>query len=155
MSEKKPKQDISLMTLLANEATKPARKLLKAYNKPDATDYEDLETKLAELYYSVPDKVQIEREFAAIHPHKEWILKNTSESYVKEVTPLQPDIDAQLNQAQKELITISSPSSETSSFTGQGTPNQTPTPFKVSDYMGLLAIAGLIGITFYTLKRHV
>lgn len=155
-SPSKPqKQDITLMTLLANEATAEAKGLLKQYNREPAKNYEDLEVKLAELYYSVPDKIRIERELANIHPHKEWIIKNviTETDSNKETKPKENDIDFQLNKVQKEIINISSPE-EKSSYVGQETTKQPPVPFKVSDYMGLLAVAGLIGVTFYTLTRH-
>ena len=65
------------MTLLANEATADARKLLKKYNKADAKDCADLEIKLAQLYFDTPDKIEIEKDLAEIHPHKNWILKRT------------------------------------------------------------------------------
>jgi hypothetical protein len=69
-------QEITLMTVLANEATGPSRKLLKQYGQPDAKNYQDLEIKLAELYFNTKDKVELEKQLAAIHPHKNWILKN-------------------------------------------------------------------------------
>jgi hypothetical protein len=69
------KREITLMTILANEATADSRKLLKAYGKPDAKNHIDLEQKLAELYFNSTDKVQIEKEMAAIHPHKKWLEK--------------------------------------------------------------------------------
>lgn len=65
------------MTLLANESASESRKLLKKYNKPDAKDCADLEVKLAQLYFDTPDKLAFEKELAAIHPHKDWILKRT------------------------------------------------------------------------------
>ena len=74
--------DITLMTLLANEATDGSRKLLKKYGEQDAKNYKDLEVKLAELYFKTADKVQLEKEVAELHPHKKWILKN-SEPEVK------------------------------------------------------------------------
>lgn len=73
---KKPKAKISLLTLLANTKTADARKLLKKYNQGDATDYNDLALKLAELYQSSDEKVAIEKEFAEMHPHKDLILRN-------------------------------------------------------------------------------
>lgn len=74
---KPPKQEITLMTLLANEATEDSRKLLKKYNKADAKDCADLEVKLAQLYFDTPDKLAIEKDLAEIHPHKNWLLKRT------------------------------------------------------------------------------
>lgn len=69
-------QEITLMTVLANEATGPSRQLLKKYGQPDAKNYQDLEIKLAQLYFNTKDKVELEKQLAAIHPHKNWILKN-------------------------------------------------------------------------------
>ena len=72
---KKQKPTIPLLELLAINATGPARLLLKKHGKQDADGYEDLQYKLAELYDSEKDKLAIEKEFAEIHPHKEFILK--------------------------------------------------------------------------------
>ena len=77
---KQPKKDITLMTLLAYEATADARRLLKKHNVSDAKSYGDLEIKLCELYYATADesKKELEKELAEIHPHKKWILRNLS-----------------------------------------------------------------------------
>jgi hypothetical protein len=69
------KKEISLLTLLANESTDGSRKILKKYNKSDAVNHKDLESKLAELYFSTVDKVELEKEMAKIHPHREWLIK--------------------------------------------------------------------------------
>lgn len=70
------KQEINLLTLLANEATGPARKLLLKYGYPDASDHKDLEQKLANLYFGSPDKkIEIEKAMAYIHPHRLWLEK--------------------------------------------------------------------------------
>lgn len=80
IKRKQPKKDITLMTLLAYEATADARRLLKKHNVSDAKSYGDLEIKLCELYYATPDenKKELEKELAEIHPHKKWILRNLS-----------------------------------------------------------------------------
>lgn len=78
------KQEITLMTILANEATDESRDLLRKYNRPDAKSYADLEVKLAELYFDTEDKVQLEKQMAAIHPHKNWILDNTEPQVIVE-----------------------------------------------------------------------
>ena len=67
--------NISLMELFAINATGPSRQLLKKYGKADAKGYSDLQDKLSDLYASVKDKIEIEKAFAEIHPHKEFILK--------------------------------------------------------------------------------
>ena len=86
-------QEITLMTVLANEATAPSRKLLKEYGMQDAKNYQDLEIKLAELYFNTKDKVALEKKLATIHPHKNWILKN-----------VQPVIEEKSNQEQVEEV---------------------------------------------------
>jgi hypothetical protein len=64
------------MTILANEAANESRHILKKYNKPNAANHADLEVKLAELYFEQPDKIQIEKDLAEIHPHKKWLIKS-------------------------------------------------------------------------------
>jgi len=86
-------QEITLMTVLANEATGPSRKLLKQYGESDAKNYQDLEVKLAQLYFNTKDKVELEKQLAEIHPHKNWILKN-----------VQPVIEEKSKQEQVEEV---------------------------------------------------
>ena len=71
----KPKPKVDLMELLAYNATASARKLLLKYGKPDAKGYGDLQHKLNDLYKGETDKIAIEKDLAAIHPHREFILK--------------------------------------------------------------------------------
>jgi len=85
------KNEITLMTLLANESATESRKLLKKYNKPDAKDCADLEVKLAQLYFDTPDKLAIEKELAAIHPHKDWLLKRTKVEEVEKPVVIEVD----------------------------------------------------------------
>jgi len=73
---KLPKKDINLITLLANTRTGQLRAILKKYGSKDATNYDDLELKFAEMYQTSPDKIAIEKELAEIHPHRSFILKH-------------------------------------------------------------------------------
>ena len=77
MSAKKSKPEITLMTLLAYEATDDAQNLLKKYTKQTAKNYADLEVKLGELYVKVEDKLKLEKDMAKIHPHKKWIFQRS------------------------------------------------------------------------------
>lgn len=70
-------RDITLMTVLAYEATADSQKILKKYGREPGKGYGDLEVKLANLYFDTPDKVQLEKELASIHPHKKWLLEHT------------------------------------------------------------------------------
>jgi hypothetical protein len=64
---------ITIMGLLANCSTDEARALLKKYGYPDAKNRSDLEVQLAKLYKDADDKRQVEKDFAKIHPHKDFI----------------------------------------------------------------------------------
>lgn len=77
MSAKKSKPEITLMTLLAYEATDDAQKLLKKYTNQSAKNFADLEVKLGELYVKAEDKLKLEKEMARIHPHKKWIFERS------------------------------------------------------------------------------
>lgn len=72
------KQRVTLLGVIANGSTSDARKLLKNYDEPDATNHQDLEYKLTKLYAKTPDKIEIEKKLAEIHPHKDFILKYCS-----------------------------------------------------------------------------
>lgn len=74
MEAKKRKID-GLLSLLANESTADSRRLLKKYGMPDAKNHKDLEFKLAELYRNSADKVEMDKEFCKIHPHKDFIIR--------------------------------------------------------------------------------
>jgi len=74
MSNQK-KEYKTLLSVLANGSTDNARKLLKKHSGEDAKDTKDLELKLAKMYAYSPKKIDIEKEFAQIHPHKDFILK--------------------------------------------------------------------------------
>jgi len=82
-----PKKDSGmLMKTLAYGATDESRALLKKYNKPDARDHQDLVICLANLYTSVPDKRELEKELASIHPHKDFILKYNKDNTIEPMT---------------------------------------------------------------------
>jgi len=80
---KKPKPHIPLLELLAINNTQKARELLQKYGKEDALSYADLEDKLAQLYATSKDKVELEMSFAEIHPHKDFILKYLAPSKIQ------------------------------------------------------------------------
>jgi hypothetical protein len=65
----------TLLSVLANGSELESRALLKKHSGQDAQDTKDLEVKLARVYALSPIKIEIEKEFAEIHPHKDFILK--------------------------------------------------------------------------------
>ena len=84
------KQRVSLLGVIANGSTGDARRLLKKYNEPDAVNHKDLAMKLSKLYAKTDDKIQLEKEIAEIHPHKEFILHNLAP-----IIPPEPEIMVQ------------------------------------------------------------
>lgn len=63
------------MGLLAECSTDQARNLLKKYGMPPAKNKAELELALANLYKTTDDKKQLEKDFAEIHPHKDFLKK--------------------------------------------------------------------------------
>jgi hypothetical protein len=73
--KRKSRQYRTLLSVLSSGSTPEARVLLKKYTGEDAFSENDLEDKLARLYSTSNTKLDLEKEFAVIHPHKEFILK--------------------------------------------------------------------------------
>ncbi len=71
----KKKQFNTLLSTLANGSEIPARKLLKQHTGEDAQNTNDLVVKLSRLWANSTSKLDLEKEFADIHPHKNFILK--------------------------------------------------------------------------------
>lgn len=63
------------MQLLANCSTKESLALLEKYNFPKPRNKKELEFFLAKLYKEADDKKQIEKDFAEIHPHINFLKK--------------------------------------------------------------------------------
>lgn len=85
----KKKKKITVLGLIANEATSDARKLLHKYGFEDAVNHLDLEIKLSQMYKSVDDKRQLEKEIAEIHPHRELILEYLAPKKEEITTPVE------------------------------------------------------------------
>jgi hypothetical protein len=78
MSKKDNRKNVqyaTLLSVLAQGSTDGARSILKKYSGQDAKNLTDLEVKLANMYSNSPKKLDIEKDFADIHPHKDFILK--------------------------------------------------------------------------------
>ena len=78
MSKKDNKKNLqyaTLLSVLTQGSTDGARNILKKYSGQDAKNLDELEMKLANMYSNSARKIDIEKDFADIHPHKEFILK--------------------------------------------------------------------------------
>lgn len=87
--KKQNKEYETLLSVLANGSTDKARELLKRHSGQDAINTQDLQVKLARVYALSPSKIEIEKQFAEIHPHKDFILKYLTPK--AEVSTLAPD----------------------------------------------------------------
>lgn len=129
--------DITLMTLLANEATDGSRKILKEYGEPDAKDYKDLEVKLAELYFKTTDKVELEKKLSNIHPHKKWLMKYIEP--VEKIVEVEKIVPAESkSNADGDCPTTPTPM-QTSSFSGESNTISSST-------LGIIALVSIVGI---------
>lgn len=140
------KKEITLMTLLANDATSDSRKLLKKHGRSDASDHEDLEAKLAQLYLDSSDKISLEKEMAQIHPHRKWL-----EKYIE------PKIEIQ-----EKIVEIKSEPEKKSNVDGDSNcgcstcraysqfngPLQQP-----KDYVGIIGLVAVTGILLYVISK--
>jgi hypothetical protein len=153
------KKEVTLMTLLANEATSDSRKLLNEYKQADATSEADLEQKLANLYFATDDKIQLEKKLANIHPHKNWLVR-TLDLTEKEQPKLGTGsmiIDEQLEKSNQVLPTVKS-----SGFVGDNLSPQTQ-PKSVENNSNsnsliqtatVLGIFSIIGLTFIVVSKN-
>lgn len=103
----------TLISVLANGATSDARKLLIQKTGKDAKNISDLEVKLSQMYVGSEDKIALEKAFAEIHPHKDFLLKYASvstpkkEEKIKEETVIKPVEDAIKSENKNEQYLLS------------------------------------------------
>jgi hypothetical protein len=90
-NNKKKNEYKTLLSALAYGSPEDSQNLVIKYGGEKAKDYDELEYKLAQIYANTPDKLEIEKEFASIHPHSKFILKYLSPK--KEIKPLEPMIE--------------------------------------------------------------
>lgn len=140
----KGKKDITLMTLLAYEATKESRQLLRKHNHPDAKSIQDLEAKLAELYFETKDKIALEKEFAEIHPHRKWL-----EKYIKPAP--QPVVISAENIVKEE---VSKPNTDVPVYSNADGGKPEKGILTAVDYLGITCVLGFVSIAIYLSKKN-
>lgn len=148
--------DITIMTILACEAPKEATDLLVRHGKKKARDYKDLEKKLAELYVESDDKAGLEKELAAIHPHKKW-FQRLAEPEEKSIV-VEPDPEGVDVKVDPKLIERISLLEQRSDFFGVNKqPDQPKTnEDRVTDKIivaGMVTIVAIFGMAVITNLR--
>ncbi len=140
------------MTLLANEATADSRKLLKKHTKEDASDYEDLEVKLANLYFKTNDKLGLEKEMAEIHPHKKWLLKHIAPKVEIKKEEVKIEVKPEEKKSSIEGATCSSCEAlkTYSNFNNQNNPGQN---INYTHYVALIGMVAVVGALFIVISK--
>ena len=84
--QNKQKEYRSLLYIIANSCPSGCIEILKKYNGEKCTSKnpKEIEMKLARMYALSASKIDIEKDFANIHPHKNFILKNAETPKSKE-----------------------------------------------------------------------
>lgn len=158
--KRKSRQYRTLLSVLSSGSTPEARKLLKGYTGEDAISEVDLEQKLANLYSTSNAKLDLEKEFALIHPHKEFIMKYCIEKeqpldinklnagnteIVKQVEIITPPTKSEIeNPTEGKACTCGCQKySSADGNSGSGTSNQNIT-LAVLGLVSIVAIAGTI-----------
>jgi hypothetical protein len=144
-------QEITLMTVLANEATGPSRKILKEYGISDAKDYKDLEVKLAELYFKTPDKVELEKKLAFIHPHRKWILKNTEPIVVEK--QVEEEVKSNFDDTDKCTCQNCKKMYQNQDFLNADGGNQNTQKLDISSIIAPTLLLAVVGLTFVMVAR--
>lgn len=134
------------MTILAYESTNESRKLLNKYGKPDAKNIPDLEKKLADLYFATEDKVQLEKDMAEIHPHKNWLLKTIKP--IEEKSEVVEEVKAPVIDGTKECACCPSCSmnNSKSNFYGDVDNETRKTSNRLTSYETLIGPAMILAI---------
>jgi len=100
---KKERAKETLLSTLAYGSELESRAMLKEATGEDAKNTEDLQVKLARMYAVSPNKIDIEKKWAEIHPHKDFILKYTKPK--EELMPLKPDELVELKKEETPSMT--------------------------------------------------
>lgn len=106
MADKKQEYK-SLLLILATTCPEDCKAMLKKYNgeQPKTNNPKELEMKLGRMYAMSSQKLDIEKDLANIHPHKNFILKNQP---VRQVEKEIPSIVAD-GEVKKDSIVIEEP----------------------------------------------
>jgi len=160
-NKRQKKQYKTLLSVLASGSTPEARRLLKECTGEDAFSEQDLESKLARLYTDSTSKLDLEKDFADIHPHKDFILKYC---VTKSIAPMDEPINVnKLNTSNTEVVKqveiITSPTKKETENPTEGRAcacgcgrysnaegGETPQSVKLNFTIAVLGIVGIVAI---------
>lgn len=156
----KKQAEVSIMTTMAHEAPKPSLQLLAKYGIK-ATNPNDLEQKLTQLYFSSSDKREIEKFLAENHPHKKFLIQNLDlvpkSTITTEEKPIVEESKVETAQCHDPNCFIHHPSTAQTLLRekySNASDDSQEKNYKLfsSQEMSLIALVAVVGITFYALK---
>lgn len=149
-SNNKKNEYKTLLSALAYGAPDDSQKLVVKYGETKAKDYDELEYKLAKIYANTPDKLEIEKEFASIHPHSKFILKYLAPKIDKKEDIVLKDIQVKdvesTNIPEQNSNCCGCPYCKSSSAEGD-LPKTDIKNFDSVFILGIIAIVGIVAIT--------
>lgn len=159
---KKNQEYKTLLSVLANGSTEKASSVLKKYSGETARDTKDLEVKLARMYAISPSKIDIEKDFANIHPHKDFILKYTEVKKAVVEPKVQPEQNNYTDLPKNTTTIALEPTSNANGncecncpccsakySNAEGMPQTPNQPMDKNVIFGLVSVVGIIGLVLY------
>lgn len=158
-NQKKTKQaEVSIMTTMAHEATKPSLRLLAKHGLK-ASNPNELEQKLTELYFSTANKREIEKYLAENHPHKKFLIQNLDlvpKTTIPEEKPIIEEPKVETAQCHDPNCFIHHPETakamQEKYSHASGPSDEKNSKLLSSQEISLIALVAVVGITFYALK---
>lgn len=148
--QNKQKEYRSLLYIIANSCPSGCIEILKKYNGEKCTSKnpKEIEMKLARMYALSASKIDIEKDFANIHPHKNFILKNAETPKSKERDLVVSKDDGVIN----PIIVEKAPVIEDMKHSSIDATNETTTrsnlelniPIIALSIVGIIALTGMI-----------
>lgn len=157
--------------MLASGSTNDARAMLLKYTGENAINTQDLANKLATMYANSTNKVDIEREFAKIHPHRDFIVKYFKETLtnqtpppVREDVPTQPPPVAEAVVGDMDLVSADGSSgcgckcctNNDNYSNAEGDMPQAKRPINYTPLVvfGLVSVVAIVGMFIYSKHKR-
>lgn len=141
VNKRKKKKFDTLLSTLANGATEDSKALLSANG---INDHSNLQGQLANFWNNNADKKAVEKAFAEIHPHRDFILRYNSPIQQAEPTQIEQPMQEQETQVSN---CAGKPECNCEKKSGADGIIEAPQPERMQiDYMPMLTLISIVGI---------
>lgn len=153
------KSIVPITRLLARNSTTRSLELLRKHGKHvDADNKEELhrniEFELADLYRNHPDKIEIEKSFSEIHPHKDVILKHFSPKLELKETSVAEEVRSNFSGDTEKKSCTCGCSKNFSNADGASAVANISTDKLNSMILGIVAVVGAVAIVKILKMKH-